>query len=104
MVRGGATTWQVVLPESLRKHVMLIAHDTITGGHFGIRKTREKIMSNFYWPVHDAQARDSVADLCIGVNGDVGPLDEAAQRGSEDKDEPEPDEDEDDFIDKIHGQ
>ena len=47
MARGGATTRQVVLPESLRKYVISIAHDTITGGHLGIRKTREKIMSNF---------------------------------------------------------
>ena len=37
-------------PRSLRKYVMSIAHDTINGGHLGIRKTREKIMSNFYWP------------------------------------------------------
>ena len=28
---------------------MSVAHDTITGGHLGIKKTREKIMSNFYW-------------------------------------------------------
>ena len=35
---------------------MSIAHDTITGGHLGIRKTTEKIMSNFYWP---------------GIDGDV---------------------------------
>ena len=29
---------------------MSVAHDTITGCHLGIKKTREKIMSNFYWP------------------------------------------------------
>ena len=45
-----ASTRQVVLPESLRKYVMSSAHDTTTGGHLGIKKTREKIMSNFYWP------------------------------------------------------
>ena len=56
MPRGGATTQQVVLPVSLRKYVMSIAHDTITGDHLGIRKTREKITSNFYWP---------------GIDGDV---------------------------------
>ena len=50
MAHGGATTQQVVLPESLRKYVMSIAHDTITGGHLGIRKTKEKSTSNFYWP------------------------------------------------------
>ena len=29
---------------------MSVARDTITGGHLGIKKTTEKIMSNFYWP------------------------------------------------------
>ena len=50
MARGGDTTRQVGPPESLREYVMSIAHDTITGGHLGIRKTREKITSNFCWP------------------------------------------------------
>ena len=48
MARGGAKRRQVVLPDSLRKYVMSIDHDTITGGHLRIRKTREKVMSNFY--------------------------------------------------------
>ena len=48
MARGGSTT--VVLAESLRKYVRSIVHDTITGGHLGIRKTRKKITSNYYWP------------------------------------------------------
>ena len=34
--RGGANVRQVVLPESLRKYVMSVAHDTITTGHLGI--------------------------------------------------------------------
>ena len=67
MTRGGATTRQVVLPESLRKYVMSIAHDTITGGHLGIRRTREKIMSNFYWP---------------GIYGDVGLCQNTVSKGT----------------------
>ena len=46
---GGASTRQVVLPESLRKYVMSSAHDATIGGHLGIKKTREKITSSFYW-------------------------------------------------------
>ena len=42
--------------KSLRKYVMLVAFNIITGSHLGIKKTREKIMSNFYWP---------------GIDGDV---------------------------------
>ena len=47
--RGGASARQVFLPDSLRKNVLSSAHDTTTGGHLGIKKTREKIMSDFYW-------------------------------------------------------
>ena len=38
--RGGANVRQVVLQERLSKYVMSVAHDTITGGHLGIKKTR----------------------------------------------------------------
>ena len=55
--RGGANVRQVVLPESLNKCMMLVAHDTITGGHLGIKKTREKIMSNFTRTWLDTAAR-----------------------------------------------
>lgn len=29
---------------------MKIAHDSILGGHLGTKKTRDQILSNFYWP------------------------------------------------------
>ncbi|GFO42448.1 gypsy retrotransposon integrase-like protein 1 [Plakobranchus ocellatus] len=35
---------------------MSVAHDSITGAHLGIRRTKDKVLSNFYWP---------------GVDGDV---------------------------------
>ena len=44
---------------------MSIAHDTISGGHLWIRKTREEITSNFYWPGIDGD----VARYCH--SGDV---------------------------------
>ncbi|GFO46515.1 Zinc finger protein [Plakobranchus ocellatus] len=47
---------QVVLPKPLREYVMSVAHDSITGVHLGIRRTKDKVLSNFYWP---------------GVDGDV---------------------------------
>ena len=56
--RGGANVRQVVLPESLRKYVVSVVHDTITRGHLGIKKTRKKIMSSFYRPgMYDDVAR-----------------------------------------------
>ncbi|GFO15088.1 gypsy retrotransposon integrase-like protein 1 [Plakobranchus ocellatus] len=47
---------QVVLPKPLREYVMSVVHDSITGAHLGIRRTKDKFLSNFYWP---------------GVDGDV---------------------------------
>ncbi|GFO01339.1 gypsy retrotransposon integrase-like protein 1 [Plakobranchus ocellatus] len=47
---------QVVLLKPLREYVMSVAHDSITGAHLGIRKTKDKVLSNVYWP---------------GVDGDV---------------------------------
>ncbi|GFR58903.1 Gypsy retrotransposon integrase-like protein 1 [Elysia marginata] len=47
---------QVGLPKSLREYVMSVAHDSLTGAHLGIRRTKDKVLSNFYWP---------------GVDGDV---------------------------------
>ncbi|GFO26819.1 gypsy retrotransposon integrase-like protein 1 [Plakobranchus ocellatus] len=46
----------VVLPKPLRECVMSVAHDSIVGAHLGIRRTKDKVLSNFYWP---------------GVDGDV---------------------------------
>ncbi|XP_047478502.1 uncharacterized protein LOC125031660 [Penaeus chinensis] len=46
-------TWsevhQVVIPLSVRKSVMTLAHDGLAG-HLGIQKTYKKILQNFYWP------------------------------------------------------
>ena len=33
MTRGGATVWQGVLPVSLRKYVMSVAHNTVSGDY-----------------------------------------------------------------------
>ncbi|GFR95663.1 Gypsy retrotransposon integrase-like protein 1 [Elysia marginata] len=35
---------------------MSVAHDSLTGANLGIRRTKDKVLSNFYWP---------------GVDGDV---------------------------------
>jgi len=40
---------QIVLPQSIRKSVMEIAHEGF-GGHLGIRKTCQKILNDFFWP------------------------------------------------------
>ena len=49
-VAYGDPLHQLVVPVRFRKSVMAIAHDSILGGHQGIRKTTDKILSSFYWP------------------------------------------------------
>ena len=41
---------QVVLPKSYRNEVLNVAHEKPLGGHFGVRKTRKKILQQFFQP------------------------------------------------------
>lgn len=41
---------QLVLPESRRKEVLVLAHDRPCGGHFSQKKTKQRIRSAFFWP------------------------------------------------------
>ncbi|XP_076435072.1 uncharacterized protein LOC143274949 [Babylonia areolata] len=55
---GGQTVRQILVPADLRTPVMKLAHESIFGGHIGIKKTTDKIMAAFYWPgVHGDVAR-----------------------------------------------
>ena len=59
-VNGGNEIRQVVVPENLRNQVIELAHSSLMGGHMGIRKTSDRILSNFYWP----GLNDDVARFC----------------------------------------
>ena len=39
----GECSKQIMIPKTLRKKVMEIAHDSIFGGHLGIKKTKDRI-------------------------------------------------------------
>ena len=39
-----------MVPKSLRVRVMEVAHDSIFGGRLGVKKTKDKIQTNFYGP------------------------------------------------------
>ena len=41
---------QVVLPKSYRNEVLNVAYEKTLGGHFGVRKTKTKILQQFFWP------------------------------------------------------
>ena len=40
---------QLVIPKTSIQTVLKEFHDTPTGGHFELKKTMEKIRSQFYW-------------------------------------------------------
>lgn len=56
----------LVVPSNLRDQVMKLAHDSILGGHLGVRKTISKIIAEFYWPsVHsDVSKYCRSCDIC----------------------------------------
>ena len=60
VIRGkfGNTHLSVVVPASLRGGVLRLGHDAIMSGHQGVKRTYDRIVSQFYWPgMHDAIKR-----------------------------------------------
>ncbi|XP_069109726.1 uncharacterized protein [Argopecten irradians] len=49
-VSGGKEFRQVVVPEKLRTKVISMAHESILSGHLGIRRTIQRVMTEFFWP------------------------------------------------------
>ncbi|GFR64260.1 Gypsy retrotransposon integrase-like protein 1 [Elysia marginata] len=45
---------------------MSVAHDSLTGAHLGIRITKDKVLSNFYWPGVDGNVTRycRLCDVC----------------------------------------
>ncbi|XP_046545517.1 uncharacterized protein LOC124255665 [Haliotis rubra] len=52
----GLAVVQAVVPTELRSEVMKVCHESLMGGHMGVKKTLDRVISQFYWP---------------GVQGDV---------------------------------
>lgn len=48
--KSGDTVKQIVVPRKFRRKLLEIAHDIPLGGHLGNKKTRERILQNFFWP------------------------------------------------------
>lgn len=41
---------QLVVPQSYREKVLQLAHENLLSGHFGVKRTLEKVSRSFYWP------------------------------------------------------
>lgn len=46
----GAIEWKLVVPTPERQRILQQYHDSLQGGHFGVRKTHHKIAQDYYWP------------------------------------------------------
>ena len=51
---------QIVVPRTLRRVVLEVAHDLPMSGHFGVRRTMDRVLMNFYWPT----VRKDVTEFC----------------------------------------
>ena len=40
--------YQIIIPKDLRETVLQYCHDSVIGGHFGVRKTLEKVRQKYY--------------------------------------------------------
>ena len=49
-VNGGSSFWQVVMPQKLRYEFIRLAHEGMTGGHLGRKRTAEQVQRRAYWP------------------------------------------------------
>ncbi|CAC5416679.1 unnamed protein product [Mytilus coruscus] len=52
--------WLNVIPQSLKSYVLSQLHNSVTGGHLGVKKTLSKVRERFSW----FKQRDDVASWC----------------------------------------
>ena len=46
--KGNKLTLQFVIPESFREKVLRLAHETLMSGHLGIKKTMDRVLTEFF--------------------------------------------------------
>jgi len=65
---------QIIVPKQRIKQILEIAHDSSSGGHFGINKTLDKIRRRFYWALckQDVENWCRTCDICIAKKGPSG--------------------------------
>ncbi|XP_052710767.1 uncharacterized protein LOC128185133 [Crassostrea angulata] len=65
-VSNGKLFHQLIVPKKYRHFVMKLAHETLMDGHLGVKKTIDRVTSEFYWPGVQADIRRFVnsCDIC----------------------------------------
>ena len=46
--KGNKVTLQLMIPEGFREKVLRLAHETLMSGHLGIKKTLDRVVSEFF--------------------------------------------------------
>ncbi|KAM7312534.1 uncharacterized protein ISCGN_009439 [Ixodes scapularis] len=66
LLTNGKEFRQVVVPRTLRHHILSLAHDIAMAGHQGIKRTSDRVLESFYWPGVLADVKRFVrsCDLC----------------------------------------
>ncbi|XP_040064183.1 uncharacterized protein LOC120838367 [Ixodes scapularis] len=66
LLTNGKEFRQVVVPRTLRHHILSLAHDIAMAGHQGVKRTSERVLESFYWPGVLADVKRFVrsCDLC----------------------------------------
>ena len=64
---------QLVIPESFREKVLRLAHETLMSGHLGIKKTMDRVLTEFFWPgvCGDVSRFCKSCDICQRTNQKV---------------------------------
>lgn len=64
--KTGREVRQLVIPIGRRQTVLETAHAGIVAGHFGVEKTKDRILEDFFWPGITADVKRFVGscDIC----------------------------------------
>ena len=65
-VNDSTVVKQLVVPKEQRSAVLKLGHDSVLSGHMGMRRTKVKILSEFWWPGLDKDIRNYCrsCDVC----------------------------------------
>lgn len=73
-IRSNLIEWKQVIPKSRRNEILKLCHDEPTSAHFGIFKTYQRILENYYWPKlrYDVSRFVKRCQICLGSKASQG--------------------------------
>ncbi|XP_071652203.1 uncharacterized protein [Temnothorax longispinosus] len=69
-----SSIFQLIVPRNRVNQILEEAHDSFSGGHFGVNKTLEKIRKRFYWATckQDVEEWCKTCKVCVSKKGPLG--------------------------------